>query len=431
MSDNNNTINIVNFFLNSSNEIIEANYINVIKNMTKFCSENIGQGNFGFVVRPNYGDIVKVYIKDTYISLKTVIKHFKTLGRFNVIHYNQTLYNEDAYYYKNDHPYYSKIKNIKVPDNLMIMYGDMHPIFELVILSFLSKMWYDGDSPHVPFLISPMACNHQNLVDAFLLDMNGLDNSIKIIPKGISTSIYDTPGFINNYLETFKHLITYIVNYDYIKNEKLYCDLPNGIKVDVIDMIDSLVLSFLFTYEQIYKKYGIILNDQHLSNIMLQWLNPNNSYMGKQNIGNIEHIVYDINKKKYKIDTNGIILKIGDVGVSVMKLRKDLIIIPDVFDDRILYKSLYIETLPCYIILINDLYSFLPPILLNNTIVNKIMNSKYFNSVNSVTGTELDCPTASQIIEEYFSDYILKENTKENIDSTLFLNIDSTLFLKL
>lgn len=422
MSDNNNTLNIVDFFLNSSNEIIEANYINVIKTMIKFCAKFIGQGQFGYVSRPNYGDIVQVYVKDTYVSLKTVVKHFMRIGKFNVIHYNQSFYDDAAYYYKNDHPYYSKIKDIKVPDNLMIMYGDMHPIFELVVLSFLSKMWYDGNSPHMPFLVSPMACHQQNLVDAFLLDMNGLDDSIRIIGRGISTSIYDNPGF-NTYLETFRNLIIYITYYDYVKNDTLYCDLPNGITVDVIDMMDSLVLSYLFTYEQVYKKYGIILNDQHSSNIMLQWLDPKHSYMGKQNIGNIKHIVYDINNKKYKIDTNGIILKIGDVGISVMKLRKDLIIVPDIVNDRMLYKSLYIERLPCYITLIIDIYSFLPPIILNETIISKIMNSEYFNNVNNVTGNDMDCPSASQIIEEYFSVYLLKDNIQENKNTTLFLKL--------
>ena len=66
-------------------------------------------------------------------------------------------------------------------------------------------------------------------------------------------------------------------------------------------------------------------SDMHSENIFIHWLNDNSYYKDKK-IKNITEIVYKINKKLYKIKTFGFVIILGDLGMSLIKIRKDVIL---------------------------------------------------------------------------------------------------------
>lgn len=59
----------------------------------------------------------------------------------------------------------------------------------------------------------------------------------------------------------------------------------------------------------------------HQNNIFIHWLNKN-SYMHDKFIGDTKYIVYKYNKKYYKIKTFGLLMKIGDVGASIILQKR-------------------------------------------------------------------------------------------------------------
>ena len=101
--------------------------------------------------------------------------------------------------------------------------------------------------------------------------------------------------------------------------------LPNNIKCNVVDLLNYVSISYIITYNLLYKN-GIYLRDMHFENIFIHWLDKN-SYMYDQYIGDTEYIIYKCNNKYYKIKTFGFIIKIGDVGASIVHPRKKLYIV--------------------------------------------------------------------------------------------------------
>lgn len=431
MNNNDNTLNVIKYIKEHDNQNIKDALPEIIYNIVQMCEQKIGEGGHGIVKKLNYGNIVSVYVKDTYIIMRTVIKQYKHIGKYDSLMYTQKDYIKDIEEYKKEQYDYEKLLKVKIPKNLTVFYGEYHPLYETIGLMYLSKMWYDELTPHVPYLIMPMTCNTENMIDHLLLEMNGLINPINSDRKRQMPGIYDQT-VENTYLETVNALLKHISSNFIVENNKILCWIPNLQQpdldeiavevVDVIELIDSLTLSFLFTYEHVWREAKMILTDQYTQNVFIHWLSDG-SHMGKRNIMNTKEIVYLVKNKKYKIRTNGIILKIGDVGSSVIKPKEDLMIIIDLNDKSSVQKAMYLERIPTYIEFIGDVYYHLPKVIAEKTIVNQILTSKEFETYSTVAGgVNLDDPHPIDLIEKYFKKFSF-DDYDSNIDPETIVTI--------
>jgi hypothetical protein len=405
------TYNIINYIKGASIDDLK-NLPILMKLLVEFCVDTVGEGSHGIVKKMKYGSNMNVRVKDTTVGLKTVIKMYKHFGNYSSIDYTQKIYDDEIKKYKINNTDYQKLKQIKIPKKMLILYGSYHPIYEVVGLMYLSKMWYDGISPHVPFLIMPMTCDDKQIIDSIVLDMNGLDEQITIKNRNHYEGSYEHHQS-ESYLENVQKFTTYILNNFTVKNNMISCKLPNvrNTIVDVVDLIDTLTLSFMISYEHVWREIKLVLTDQYANNVFLKWLHTG-AYMGKRDISMVENIIYKIDGKVYGIKTNGVVLKIGDIGSSIIKPRDDLTIVIDLAGDHAVQKSMYIEQIPCYMAFIKDLYDKLPPIIAKRTILHQIINSKDFENYSLDTGVVMDSPTAGEIIHEYFSKYLSDQTIK-------------------
>jgi hypothetical protein len=116
------------------------------------------------------------------------------------------------------------------------------------------------------------------------------------------------------------------------------------------------------------------------------------------------------------------ILKIGDVGSSVIKPSDDLIIIIDLNSQASIQKSIYLERIPSYIEFISDLYTRLPRIIANKTIISSILASKEFEMCTPQSGVDLDGPRTPDIINKYF-DRFLFDGSAVDSDTMIVVNM--------
>jgi len=122
-------------------------------------------------------------------------------------------------------------------------------------------------------------------------------------------------------LATLSNLLRYI----FLTKKENEVGLPNGKKVNIIKLVDNLCISYLHTHN-LLQKNNIILSDMHSSNIFIHWLNDN-SYLDDEYVGDTKYIYYKFDKKIIKIETFGMLLKIGDVGTSIVIPNKNVTIL--------------------------------------------------------------------------------------------------------
>jgi hypothetical protein len=229
---------------------------------------------------------------------------------------------------------------IDIVDDELYVYNSKGINVEAMILYMIRELIEKKLSPHLPLIIDHGKCNmmERQPVDKLVVERHGL-------PHGISvplTGHYETPLWkqLNNYdpnnpvyrtnMTTFDDLCVFI---QLTKDDNYNITLPNGIKCNAVDLIDSLSISYITLYDTLFKN-NIYLVDMHPQNLLIHWLNDT-SYVSDEFIGNADYIYYKHPEKAdvyLKIKTFGLVLKVGDVGACIAKPREDVHLVGQAFD---------------------------------------------------------------------------------------------------
>jgi len=274
-----------------------------------YCDKIIGKGMIGEVIESAVGKTINVKINKTTIHMPVVIKKANIVGSFDM----------------------------KIIDDILYIYCYKDLTAEAIIMVYLSDLWQKKLSPHLPFMIGYSSCatDKKIIIDKIITERQGFDQEINIDIVGLYTKPfahpdpdYDpiNPTYKSNFA-TLRDLFNYILMHE--KDGKLL--LPNGQKCNAVKLCDYLAIGYLHTCA-ILAKHGITLLDMHLANIFVHWLNLN-SYLGDKYIGDTKYIIYKLNDGSYlQIKTYGFILKMGDVGASIVQPRSDVYILGQAVD---------------------------------------------------------------------------------------------------
>lgn len=418
-----NSLNIIHFYTKNTNTVILEKHHDFLKRLVEFCYEALGEGKTAKVNIIKVSDKFTINIKNTNITIRAVVKIFNEHYEESIIQYNKQKFLASVKDYENlPKREYDIILSTYVPNDTLIFVGNEGPNVETVILSFVSKLWYDSETPHVPFLIGPFACNDvkNNIfnptgIDTLALEQTGYRRYETFKNNSIQPSTFVSRIFYSHF-ETLGSLLLFMLNDMYIKNDVYMAKLPNGIEVSISHFIDTVSLSFFFTYTHLFNRSGITMCDQHINNILIQW-QDDYAFCGNRPLKNIKKIVYDIsnanneitsydkNKKYYAINTNGFIIKLGDVGSSVLKVRDNLFFV-GVANQNMVEKCFFINFIPCYLDFIHDVYNSLPLGIAKYTILDKILSSDEFSQHVGSTGSGLTTTTTIDFIVNYFDDFL-------------------------
>lgn len=416
------SLNIISLIKNTpSAELFDA--INNMMSMayTPQTREIFGEGSFGIVYRSTISPMFDVVVKNDTIRINTVVKKMKDFGGgFFMTSIDQKSFDDSISKYFDAT---LKVPKINIADNTTILFSYDDITGEMIILMYLSKLWYDSITPHVPYLVMPIVDNSVNKIDSLMLEMNGLPKPYtyklrKSIPSILGKFMSMT------HLETMFELLQFITNhYEYDeKNDKymiprlVFHDSDDGIKlqkinaVDVVELIDSLMLSYLITIHQLKKLYKFSLSDQRLANIFLCY--PQfGSFVGVKNISKLKAIRYDIGDESYKVRVHDVIIKIGDVGVAIVQPKDDLYITSYCNNTEYNHNKIpLISYLPTYIEFLKEIDGILPSIISSRLISNRIMNSGKIKEFTIVEGADFEYPTEIELIREYYGHYKIGNN---------------------
>ena len=378
---------IINFFDKIPIKNIESEFKTIISSMTDYCDKIIGKGYVGEVKINKIGERIKIKINKIIIDMPVVIKRSNINGtfKFSII---------------NDIIYMSSFRDITA---------------EAIILCYVSRLWYKKITPHLPFMIGINKCNIETptYIDQIITEKAGLDEPININYDGFIDPAWDNKWIPDqkSTLATLADLFSYII---YNKRGN-YIKLPgkNKDKCDIIELLDSILISYLHTAHILFDTYKISLSDMHPFNIFIHWLNKN-SYMGDKFIGDVDTIIYKIGSKYIQINTFGIIVKLGDLGTCVLHPRSDIYIIGQMEKepDSQLMKYYDKENYQ-YALFLFQYMNFLPYEIFSQTIAYKIITTEPFNKIynnNDITHPLLKFPTPEKLLnDEMFAKYHVKK----------------------
>lgn len=373
------------------NEIdhIKDNLLAILESEKNFCDEILGEGGIGIVRQRRFGDSVKITFRDCQMKIPIVIKQNKSSeGQFKMDMIDSKLY-------------LSSYKDITA---------------EAIMCAFLSCLWYEELSPHIQLTIGFNKC-HKNpqIIDQIVSEYQGLTNAIDLYSD--IKYIDRTPFFHqremkqSSRLSTLEELCQYIV----INKTGKSIHFPNGIICDIIELLDSLLLSFIHTAYLLYQESGLILNDMHAGNLLINWISSD-TFLGTQDLSDLQMMEYNIRNSVYQINTHGILLKFGDIGSCLMNPRDDLWIlgqcphIEKTLDHLDLYaKHPYISFFSTF----TSIASNLSREILSETILNHILQSDPFNKFNKNIPFDKELieklPSPFDLIADHFSRFVLNE----------------------
>jgi hypothetical protein len=311
---------IIQFIENSKLEKIIEELPNMLYDTSTFCDKIIGQGMMGQVYIPGNGSTAPaIKLGNRYIELPIVIK------RANVPNYF----------------------SIKIIDDKLYIWAYRNLTTELLILIYTNQLWYEKRSPNLPLMLgwglckscdcnmrsnenpsneNPSTNDEKILINHIITERHGLDKEIEIKLDGYYEDPIWHPNQKNNIFKsniaTLRSLITYLL----FTNHDDRSRLPNGIEVNIVKLLDQLTIQYLVTHSMLSRN-NITIADMHSDNLFIHWLNEK-SYMGDEMIGRAKYIIYEYQKGKYiKVKTYGLLLKIGDVGGSIVRPRKNVYIL--------------------------------------------------------------------------------------------------------
>jgi hypothetical protein len=361
------------------------------------CDKYLGYGFIGSVKKNAFGPTYTLhYENDIDVTIPIVIKETNVENELMM-----TVIENDLYIYN------SRGINVEA----IIMYF-MKPLIQLKL------------SPHLPLIIEHGKCifTETQPVDRIVSEMHGLSENIYVDLNGF----YESPMWKHNdlfdpknpaILSNFAVLEDLCLFINIKKNSDDEITLPNGITCNVIELIDYLSISYLVTYD-LLKKYNIHLLDMHPQNVFIHWLTEN-SYMRDQYIGDTEYIFYKVGKTYYKIKTFGLLLKMGDIGASIIHPKKNVFIAGQVYDIESTYPIIkkLVNTTKCH-----EFFTEFPKMLTTGTYRKttgySIINSKPYDELywTGVTEDQFNQMLNPELmLLKFFSKYSVdKVDEKEN-----------------
>lgn len=410
----NKKIDIINLLENGTREEIEKNILNEIYNLSSYCDTVIGQGAFGKISIPSLGETLQVRIEDDVVTIPIVTKKAMTKGDFF-------------------------IDQLEDDDNTLVLNSDNNITCEALILHVLSKAWYKSLNIHLPFLIGFGICdNTVRGVSQIILEKCGLSKRIIVDRNsyfGNPFNLTISENIKKTFLTNVDGLIEYMminkrIERDKLTNEKkIMCTLPNNENVEFVEIIDNICIFYLHTCYFLWERFGLTLGDQHTENIFVHWINRM-SRCGKRKLNGLKYINYDTKNDRghIKIDTHGMIFKIGDIGVSIMNIRKDVMIIGNLTNANNLGKAIkYKKKCYCYWDFIFDILKCCPKEIFDLTIINKIIQKhnislKYIPFVGLDSKYINDFPDELSILNDPLYDYMRVSEYKNIEDIVGFTN---------
>ena len=301
---------IVNFFDDSDNDYIKKHLIRQL-NIDTFCDKVLGSGFVGLVKTSGIGATHTIHYNDRDTVITVVIPVVIKEARVD----------SDIEAFTN------------TATNILYLYCSGGLTMEALILYYIRILINDKKSPHLPLIIGHSKCDQKTLqpIDRIITEYHGWHEDLHIKMKGNSAEplFHHDPNYDPMYpiyttkLNTLDDLFVWCT---LSKNEdEETVILPNNQKCNVVELLNYLSISYIITYDLLLK-HNIHLLDMHIRNVFIHWLSEK-SYMHDQFIGDTEYIFYKVGKKYYKIKTFGLILKIGDVGASIVHPRKDLYLV--------------------------------------------------------------------------------------------------------
>jgi hypothetical protein len=250
-------------------------------------------------------------------------------------------------------------------------------------------------------------------VDKIITEKHGLDKKIEFNISGFN----EGPMWFNqgdnknaNIFSSSLNTPGNLFNYIFIKEKNGKVKLPNDIECDIVELIDYITISYLHTHG-LLQNHKIFVFDMHLDNIFVHWLNEN-SYLGNENIGNIENIIYKVDKKAYKIKTFGFIIKLGDLGTSIITPRKDIVICGMANNMDKNYKIAEQRIKPNHHVTNFIMWNIktLPLFILKKTVADEIINSYPYDKLSYIK-SHIDYNdlkqflTPFELLKKFFSKY--------------------------
>jgi hypothetical protein len=372
---------IIDFIMTEPIKKIINDLPRILVDEKNWCDKIIGEGMMGKVSISEIGNTVEFKLKDKNIIIPVVTKKARQAGIFGM----------------------------KIIKKKLYIYSYENIVTEALILLFTRKIWHKMISPHLPLIIGFGSCdkNINTILDTIITERHGLDEPVEIKKDGyIETPLifpeYNREHENKSTLATLYELMIYIN----LKKKGNSVILPNSETCDIIELCDYLTISYLHTHDLLLKN-NITLYDMHNSNIFIHWLNKN-SYMGDKNIQNIKYIIYKFNDKYIKIKTFGLILKIGDIGASILQPRTDIVILGlaggDIEKHYNLVDQLVKPNYTCHKFLYN-IQSSLSTNLYEKTIAYKILSSYPYAEINRYKTIQYnllyDMLTPYEMLEKY------------------------------
>lgn len=330
---------------------IEQNVLGFLDKYATYCDQVLGEGYFGKVYISNFGQSVTIATKNMLIPLPAVIKQAKNVESFV----------------------------IKKIDDKLYIYSQNGITTEALILFLISKLWYDSLNPHTPFILGIEKCTQiPNTLSKIVIERQGWFDKMSI-PNMLYRPMMLHRTSIDTFFATLYDLYYYCIT---TMQKNMHVKLVNGIDVYLPDLLDNLFISYMHTSYIIRNKLGIILNDQHQHNIFIHWISKN-SYIGEKSMKDVEYIYYEIDKNKYiKINTYGLLLKLGDLGTSIVIPNKNVYIIGDIIDVNDLKNVEIYNDLMTYDDMFLNMKINLPQNVLEKTKIYKLFTQTPFNDIS-------------------------------------------------
>lgn len=254
---------------------------------------------------------------------------------------------------------------------------------EVLILMFVKQL--QENTVHLPLMLGYSMCSDSKIVDKIINQKYGLSDEYTKDLKGL---VYDeTPLWVKpkknddfifkSHIATLADLFIYI---HYNKKNDGIVDLPNGKKCNIPELFDYISISYLITHYMLTNN-NIYPSDMHSQNIFIHWFDDNSYYQNKK-IKNIDEIIYKVHNKFYKIKTFGFVIVLGDLGNSIIKIKKDIILIGNIWDIKNNYKLIETATRPTHYIM--DFFSANIKLMtfdeIIHTVAFKILSDKPYSS---------------------------------------------------
>jgi hypothetical protein len=379
---------------------IESLLANLLPNK-KLCQENLGDGHFGVVYKPNIGRTGKIEYKGKKYKVPIVVKEKKILD--------------------------NKVLNFDIIDNKLYISGFDNITTEAIILMFTNQLF--NHTVHLPYMIGYSTClTNSTNVDKIISIKYGLKKSIKIDFKDEffqEDKLWgrESKNYIDTTLNTLRKLLIYLrLN----RKKDGTVKLPNGVICEISKLYDYICISYLCTHH-LLNINKIFPSDMHSGNIFIHWLDTK-SYLGDK----VKKIIYKINDKFYEIETFGFVIILGDLGTCDIIIRDDVILVGQGSNIKSNYKLLEqrIKFNNCHqFICWSKLFLLLEDY--KKTMGYNYLNSEIFlNEIQDVLDKSLGTSiqflekslSAKKILDKYYKKYLSLINpTQSNKNSEILL----------